>query len=954
MAVYKTTQQELTQIAEAIRNKSGLSNSLDFPSGFANAINDMSFIGDTQSKTISPSEQEQNITADQGYDGLSQVTVNAISSDYVGSNIPRLNSDGIVINENIVHVSTGYYSQNASKAIVSGSVISSNISITYPPLLTLSSPYLHAQIYSSNIISIMPAISGYITSFPSVTITISGAQEYQFSTISGGTINPSTSEVLLGSQGYLTTGSIYAGAISPMYVGSGIVQLSAQNYYGSSQTYSILSGRYLSGQQTIKGDANLVSDNIKFGVSIYGITGIFTDSNVHEFEDAYITNQYSILSFQEVSKIDSYTFCNRSNLTQAYFPNVSSIGNYAFSNCNNLSVISFPLCTFIGTSAFAKCSIESLFLPICETISDYAFFNNNNLLSVSLPVCETIDNAAFYQCVNLLHVSIPNLKTISNNTFRYCYSLSQLNMPSVEKIGSSAFQSCDSLESIDFPLCSEIGSYAFAACINLRHVNLPNCKSIQSWAFLSCRNIEELNIQNCEYIGISNFENIKISSLTLNKCSYLGGAFAKCSNLANVFISGYSDTFDPYMLNSCPIEILNLPDVSATNGGANDYSMGSTLKTLLLSKCVLVSSTCFYSLSKLETISICTDSTYKSLYSDAIIGYSAFAFCSSLSFADIAFIDIISYNAFRNCRNLTSINMPNVKYIMGGAFDTTGLRSLSLPLCSSIAGGAFSYCSNLTEIHLPICTNIGNGAFAYCSNIASVELNQISSLRVGDLFLGGVSNLITLSLESCTSLSLTNMPLLETFYAPLLNCNSAYQVAMRYTMPNIKRITLENIAVNCLFSNCSYLESVVLLGADYIYSSMFQSCSSLSYVSISTATVLWESAFAGCTNLTFINCDSCKEVRSNAFKNCVNLSTIRLIGNQISNYAFSGCTSLLSVYILFSSPDYFANIESYAFRDTPITRSEYYGYYGSIYVPAFMLSDYQTYYSSLSARFVGI
>lgn len=38
-----------------------------------------------QSKTVNPSESAQTIKADYGYDGLSQVTVNAVSRTYVGS-----------------------------------------------------------------------------------------------------------------------------------------------------------------------------------------------------------------------------------------------------------------------------------------------------------------------------------------------------------------------------------------------------------------------------------------------------------------------------------------------------------------------------------------------------------------------------------------------------------------------------------------------------------------------------------------------------------------------------------------------------------------------------------------------------------------------------------------------------------------------------------------------------
>lgn len=50
---------------------------------------------------------------------------------------------------------------------------------------------------------------------------------------------------------------------------------SAQTYTPGTANQTISSGRYLSGTQTIKGDANLVADNIKSGVSIFDVVGTF-------------------------------------------------------------------------------------------------------------------------------------------------------------------------------------------------------------------------------------------------------------------------------------------------------------------------------------------------------------------------------------------------------------------------------------------------------------------------------------------------------------------------------------------------------------------------------------------------------------------------------------------------------------------------------------------------------
>lgn len=47
----------------------------------------------------------------------------------------------------------------------------------------------------------------------------------------------------------------------------------AQTYTPSASDQTITAGSYLSGTQTVKGDANLISGNIKSGVSIFGVNG---------------------------------------------------------------------------------------------------------------------------------------------------------------------------------------------------------------------------------------------------------------------------------------------------------------------------------------------------------------------------------------------------------------------------------------------------------------------------------------------------------------------------------------------------------------------------------------------------------------------------------------------------------------------------------------------------------
>lgn len=179
-----------------------------------------------QTKTVSPTESQQVVEPDSNYDALSSVTVNAISSTYVGTGITRRSSSDLTASGATVTVPAGYYSSQATKAVSNGSVSApSTISGTSATVSTGTN-----TLTLTKTVSVTPTVTaGYVSSGTATNSNVSLTAS--ITTKAAATITPGT----------------------------------------TNQT--IAAGTYLTGTQTIAGDADLVAGNIKAGVQIFGVTG---------------------------------------------------------------------------------------------------------------------------------------------------------------------------------------------------------------------------------------------------------------------------------------------------------------------------------------------------------------------------------------------------------------------------------------------------------------------------------------------------------------------------------------------------------------------------------------------------------------------------------------------------------------------------------------------------------
>ena len=248
--------------------------------------------------------------------------------------------------------------------------------------------------------------------------------------------------------------------------------------------------------------------------------------------------------------------------------------------------------------------------------------------------------------------------------------------------------------------------------------------------------------------------------------------------------------------------------------------------------------------------------------------------------------------AFAFCRNLEEISFPN---------------------CTFLADSVFSSCRNLRIANLPMCSQVGYAAFSGCYSLSSVSVTSCQS--ISDYAFFGCSKLNAISIPNCSAFGSNAFRAcgLESIYGPLVELGGA---STFYGAGSLSTVNLPKL------SNVNF--------------SMFYSCSKLVDISVPLAQRVGDNAFAYCIKLQNISLPNC---------------------SYIAYSAFSRCYNLVSLYLMSTSMVSLSSTVAQTFGSTPIYNySTSAGGWGTIYVPASLLTAYQTdaKWSVISSRFSGI
>jgi len=179
-------------------------------------------------------------TLDSGAKMLSGNTAYADGTKYTGSIATKTGSD-ISASGDTVTVPAGYYASQQTKAVSAGSA-------TAPATISGTSATVST---GTNTLTLSKTVS--------VTPTVSA--------------------------GYVSSGTAGNSAVS---LTASVTTKAAATITPGTSNQEIAAGTYLTGKQTISGDANLVAGNIKSGVSIFGVAGSLTSAVVSQDADTKV------------------------------------------------------------------------------------------------------------------------------------------------------------------------------------------------------------------------------------------------------------------------------------------------------------------------------------------------------------------------------------------------------------------------------------------------------------------------------------------------------------------------------------------------------------------------------------------------------------------------------------------------------------------------------------------
>lgn len=533
-----------------------------------------------------------------------------------------------------------------------------------------------------------------------------------------------------------------------------------------------------------------------------------------------------------------------------------------------------------------------------------------------LPV-KHIANNAFEGCTVIENIKISNsITSISENAFSDCTSIANIDIPdSVISIGEYAFSNCSNMETITIgSAVTSIGNYSFADCINVVQINYNatdaseniNADSYNLFenAGTSGEGIKVIIGNNVKaipenlfwsyigYAGDTRYVPPKIISATVGRNVELigDGAFARCSDLANITFSGNKlTTIEDEAFSGCNFSSISFPN-GLKNIGWRSFA-SCPLETLIIPDSVTS-----IGIGAFDCVTIKTVDT-----GDGVLNLDGFDFKKYQNVESVVIgnsVTDVPDSLFAGCLNLKSLVLGDGLIRIGkNAFQgCTGLTELIIPNNVTIIDSyAFEGCTNLTAITLGNnVTSIGQSAFENCTILETVNLGA------------GVKEIGDNAFNNCTAISTLMLPDSITTVGEKAFYNCC--ISGTLTIPE----NVSYIGEDAFYGNSV---TTVIYNAQKCYMSFYDEYLDPDSSSFDNHVAVWNdfSLFPNCTEIIFG--DNVTFIPTSLIANNANITSVNLPDNlqRIQPLAFRNCSSLTEITL----PESITSVGFCAFENTP-------------------------------------
>jgi hypothetical protein len=693
--------------------------------------------------------------------------------------------------------------------------------------------------------------------------------------------------------------------------------------------------------------------------------------------------------------IGNSCFSNCTSVQSITIPSaVTLVDTNAFQNCTGLTLVTLNCVgtnttlntnSFLNTPSINYSTVRNLLVKGYTqsvltnagfpTISRFTYDISNNIITqvydngygttvATIPnsVTSTVNN--IFSNINIITDLICpvdiSLNTFGNNAFQGCTNLTNVTLnSSLKSVSDSCFSGCSGLKSVTIPSAvTLVDTNAFQNCTGLTLVTLQGTSSttgLGTNSFLNTPSINQLTITNLSVKGYTQLE--------LNTAGFASRfRYTISNNIITAVTDGVGTTVATipnsvtstangiFSINTLITDLICPIDISLNTFGNNAFQGCINLTNVTLNSTSLksISVSCFSGCTGLKSVTIPSAVT--------LVDTNAFQNCTGLTSVTLNCVGTSTSLNTNSFLNTPSINYTTVRDLLEKGYTQPVLTNAGFPTISrftydisnniithvydngygttvatipnSVTSTANSVFANtvITELVCPTDLSLntfGNNTFQGCTNLTSVTLN--SSLKsVSESCFSGCTSLKNVTIPSAVTVINTNA---------FQNCTGLTSLTLEGTSSTILNT---NSFLNTPSINSTSITNLLVKGytQEYLTNAGFRF--RFTYDISNNVITRVNYSEIGTTVATIP--DSVTSIAYSIFRDNVIITdficTVGSLLNQLSSFAFQGCTNLTNVtiqnsvtsigYACFSTCSLLHNItipisvtliESYAFKN---------------------------------------